>query len=142
MILLYTLSLIALGMGARLLAWRARALEHRFGRASLAVLRLAEAPPRPGNQQADICAAARRTYELGRLVQKRDALLTRWVSRQKRADTVSEWLLALRSWKGRKLPYSFGVVDIWIVLSLIDQAGLSQVLGPRAMLEQILSLLG
>lgn len=142
MILLYTLSLLSLGLVGGLLAWRARALERRFGRLSLAVLRLAEPQARPGNQKIDVCADARRTYELGRLVQQRDALLARWLKRQKRTEAVTGWLQALRSWKGRKLPYTFGAVDIWILLTLVDQVGLSQVLGPRALLQQVLSLLG
>jgi hypothetical protein len=40
---------------------------------------------------------------------------------------MAKWYTAVRHWKGRKLPYTFGVLDVAAVLCLIDYLGVGQV---------------
>ena len=46
----------------------------------------------------------------------------------------------VRNWKGKKLPYTFGVVDVWFLLSLIDYLGVGAYLSPRYLVQLATSL--
>jgi len=142
MLLLYTLSLTALGLARWVWAKLANRLETKFSRLCVQVSGLAsEASIRPGNgNRPDAIQSARRMFELGKLVQKRDALEGRLLSRMKVAEKLGHWLNRLRAWKGKKLPYTLGALDIWLVLSAIDMAGMSQYFNARMLVEWVMTL--
>src|SRR5436305_14501178 len=73
-IFLYTFVLAVLGTVKALFAWRARGYETRYAKAALAVEKLARGPDKGGTNRIDAAAAAKRQYQLGALVQVRDAL--------------------------------------------------------------------
>jgi hypothetical protein len=132
MIFLYTLILIALGAAKVLAAARAGRYERRYAKAALAAEKLLRAPePRAGNGRADAAAGAKRQFQLGQLVQKRDALEARHAVWQARADRFVSWGAAVRNWRGRKLPYTAGVFDVWMALCLLDYLGAGEYLSAR-----------
>jgi hypothetical protein len=80
---------------------------------------------RPGNANHDFAlVAAKRQYELGQLVLKRDALETKYLRRQARSDAVDAVLGRTLGWKGRLVPYLLGVADVALVLTALHYLGL------------------
>jgi len=138
MILLYTFLLALLGAAHWVCQRRAGALGRVYAQRAATVLKLLQAPPKPGNSgRPDPCASAKQQFELGRLVTQRDRCEAKWYAAQQRADRLSRFVAALRDWKGKKLPYSLGVLDVWLVLSLIDRCGVGEVIGPRQVIETV-----
>jgi hypothetical protein len=130
MVPLYTLFLAALAALRRLLAKRAARLEQKYTIAARAA-ELAGRPVRPGNaSSADALSAAKRQYELGRLVQHRDVLETKYLSWQAKADRVGALLYRLRNLKGRAVPYLFGITDVALALVVLHLLGLPHGLNP------------
>ena len=41
-------------------------------------------------------------------------------------DRLTGWVDTAGDWKGKKLPYTMGAVDVWMVLCLIDYFGVGQ----------------
>ncbi len=124
MIVLYTLMLGILGILKRLTDARASRLEQRYVRtASEADHLLRESPGQRPNGRLDAAQAAKRQYLLGQLVQKRERLESKYVVWKGRADRLGIGLARLRGWQGRKLPYTFGIVDMTMLLSAVDALG-------------------
>jgi hypothetical protein len=102
---------------------------------------LAQEPIRPGNSnRPDPYQAAKRQYRLGQLAQKRDALEARHERWQRVAEKLGGTVRRLREWKGRKLPYTFGVVDVSVLLYAIDYLGVGEfvsVTGLRQMAQTL-----
>ena len=124
MILLYTFVLLLLGALHLLVSRRAKSLEKKFSRLSLAASKLANTP-RPGNSRHDACAAAKQQYELGRLILRRDRLEGKYYRWQHLGDRLARLVNGLRQWKGKKLPYTMGVIDVSTLLYLADRFGLA-----------------
>jgi hypothetical protein len=126
MIPLYTLFLSALGGLKWVLAGRAARTEKKYTAAALEAEQAArQAQVKPGNaSQPDVFAAAKRQYELGRLVQLRDQLEVRYHGWQGRADRIGKLVARLRGVKGRLVPYLFGVVDVVLVMAALHYLGL------------------
>jgi hypothetical protein len=127
MILLYTLLLIVLGTISFLLGRRVAGLEKKFIRTADAVedLTRGNLPFRQGNSSTklDTAESAKRQFVLGQLVQKRDALEVKCHAWQARADRFGKVVAALRDWKGRKLPYTMGALDVSGAMYAIDYFG-------------------
>jgi hypothetical protein len=125
MILLYTLALVLLGVAKKVIDWRVGSLERRYTRAALAAVKLLrESTFRDGNgSRGDVGQTAKRQYQLGVLVQHRDQLEARHERWQARAEKLGAVITGLRAWKGRKLPYTLGVLDVSGVLYLVDYLG-------------------
>jgi hypothetical protein len=141
MILVYTLLLALLATASFLIGRRAARLERKYYRAAEAADRVLRATPtRPGNgNKADVCTVAKQQYLLGRLVQQRDQLEQRYVVWQKRAARVRGWTQRLREWKGKKLPYTLGALDVTAVLGLIDYLGVGQHVSAGRLVQLITS---
>ena len=88
-------------------------MERKFVRAAKAADQLAkELSYRGGNGNLpDPLKAAKRQFELGRLVQIRDRLEEKYDVWENRAESCRSRQRALYSCKGRFVPYAFGVVD-------------------------------
>jgi hypothetical protein len=118
MILLYTLVLFVLGATKALLAWRAAALARKYGRVTASVERLTrEAVLKDGNgSRHDVCRTAKRYFELGRQVQKKERLEARH--------------FAWQTWNER-------VLDVWLLLYLIDYFGVGDYLSAHRVLDTV-----
>lgn len=143
MILLYTLVLVLLGLTALVVGRRTRRLEKQYVRAAQAVDQLLKINVvRPGNSnKLDLCLAAKRYYLLGQLVADRDRLEQRYLTWQQRADRLNRALEGVRGWKGRKLPYTFGALDVSGALWVIDHLGTQKYVGIGPLLEYVKALL-
>ena len=128
MILLYTMFLFLLSALKQMVSLRARALERKFVKLALAVDKLLGQPEyKPGNSsKVDACTSAKRTLALGQLVAQRDAVEAKHLVWQGWTDRLTGWVDTAGDWKGKKLPYTMGAVDVWMVLCLIDYFGVGQ----------------
>lgn len=141
MIFLYTVVLTLLGLLKVVVARRAAMLERKYTRLAGEVAKRAhEAALKPGNgsQRDDVWAqTAKRQFELGVLVSKRDRLEAKHFAWQSWADKLGRLVNRVRHWKGQKLPYTMGAVDVWLVLWLIDYMGVGQVISAQRVLETV-----
>ncbi len=136
MVPLYTLMLAGLGSLKWALGRRAAGTERKYVAAAHAAEAAAKKlQVKPGNGSADALAVARNQYELGRLVQERDALEAKYVARQHRHEAVGRKLIKFRNWNGRLVPYVLGVVDLGLVLAALHALGLPHGLTPDAVQE-------
>jgi hypothetical protein len=144
MIFLYTLILLMLAALRVVVARRATSLERRYSKVASAVLRRASEPAyKLGNSgKVDVGASAKRMLELALLVGKRDALESKCLTWGGRADKLSRAVSALRNWKGQKLPYTLGAIDVWLVLYVIDRFGAGDMFGPRQAVDNLVAWLG
>lgn len=142
MILLYTLVLGLLGVTHFLLKRRVVALEKKYARVSREADTLArQTNYRDGNSnRADPFLVAKRQYELGRLAQKKDQIESRYVAAQGRAERAGKLTAKVRAWKGRKLPYTFGALDVVGALALIDYLGAGRYVNARPLVEAVTAL--
>jgi hypothetical protein len=144
MIFLYTSLLVLLALAHWLYKRRAASLERKYVRVSRqadAVLRHANTRPGNGNR-TDAYEAAKRQYMLALLATRRDKVEGRYTAWQTRADRLARLRARLAGWKGRKLPYSFGALDVAGTLALIDYLGAGQYVSARALLHTLMTLFG
>lgn len=137
MILIYSLALFLLVAVGLLVARRAAALERKFARTALEAEKLVRAPAyRAGNGGGqDPYQVARRQYQLGQLIQKRDRLEGKCMTWQKAADRLAKMVESVRGYSGRKLPYTFGALDVSAVLGLVDYCGVAEFVSVRRLIE-------
>jgi hypothetical protein len=144
MIFLYTLVLLLLGSAYFLCKRRVASLEKKYTRVAKEADALVRQPNyREGNsgRLSDPCAAAKRQFQLGQLAAKRDRVEAHYAAWQDFTDRFGKFLGRARNWKGRKLPYTFGVLDFAGALALIDYLGAGQYVNARALLQAVTSLL-
>ena len=53
---------------------------------------------------------------------RREAAKSRWVSAERKLNKRQRWEARIQNLKGRKIPYSFGLLDMALVIKLIDAA--------------------
>ena len=138
MILLYTFLVSVLRAVHWVLQRRAASLGRAYTARAQAVLKLLHGPTKPGNSaKHDPCVFAKQQFELGRLALQRDRCEAKWCAAQVRAERVGKLAAAFKAWKGQKLPYTLGVLDVWLVLYLIDRFGVGDVIGPRQVVDVV-----
>ena len=139
MILLYTGLLLLLGVAKFLVGRRAARLQTRYARLAQEVSKLASEPLyKEGNsRRPDMYQTARNQYQLGQLIQRKDRLEDRYCRWLGRSERLAKWYTAVRHWKGRKLPYTFGVLDVAGALALMDYLGVGQVVNLRNLVEVV-----
>ncbi len=144
MILLYTMLLFLLSALKQMVSLRARALERKYVKVALAVDTLLRQPEfKPGNgNKADPCASAKRTLLLGQLVDQRDRVEAKHFAWQRWTDRLTGWVETAGDWKGKKLPYTMGAVDVWMVLCLIDYFGVGQYVSTWNVIQLVMAQLG
>lgn len=81
---------------------------NRLGEPALALLRDGNS----NNNRTDPCQSAKRQFLIGLLVQKRDRLDEKHAAWEAFAERLGTIVTTLRNWKGKKLPYPLGVVDV------------------------------
>jgi hypothetical protein len=143
MIFLYTALLLVVGVAHFLFKRRVLALEKKYlGLVQETDKLIRQSNQRDGNSNRhDPCQSAKRQFQLAMLAQKHDRLETKYSAWQNRAERLGKLRQRLRAWKGRKLPYTFGVLDVTGGLALVDYLGASQYLSARQLLEMVTSLL-
>ena len=143
MIFLYTLLLLLLGVARFLVVRRARKLERKFTQTALAADKLARDPLKPGNgNKWELCQAAKRQLQLGVIVQKRDRLESKHHFWEALGDRFTRWKNVVHNWKGKKLPYTLGVLDVSFLLYLVDYFGVGEYVSVRALAHWVKSLIG
>jgi hypothetical protein len=142
MIFLYTALLLLVGVVHFLIKRRVASLEKKYSR----VVKEADDLIRQGNYREgnsnrhDPYQSAKRQYRLAMLAEKRDRMEGRYSRWHRRAERVSKLRQHLRAWKGRKLPYTFGALDVACAMGLIDYLGAGQYLNARHLVETLTSL--
>ena len=131
MILLYSTLIFLLGAAQFLIGRRARSLEKKYMRVAQETDALVkQSAYKDGNSnKADPCMMAKRQYLLGQFVQKRDRVEAKYTAWQEWAEKFGHWVARVKSWKGKKLPYTFGAVDVTCVLGVIDYLGFRDYVG-------------
>lgn len=139
MIFLYTILLVALGALKFLIQRRSAWLARRYSRLADAVDKLVRQPVfKDGNSSRfNACEVARRQYLLGALVQKKERLEAKHYAWQAGADRLARGIERLRGWKGKKLPYTLGALDVWLTLYLIDYFGVARYVGTGQVLQAL-----
>jgi hypothetical protein len=143
MIFLYTFVLVVLATVKFLFQRRAAFLARRYSRATLDVEKLLQEPLyKEGNSsRVNQAKAAQRHYLLGHLVQKKERLESKHYFWQNLSDKLGRTLEKVRNWKGKKLPYTLGALDVWLLLCLLDQFGVADYLNPRNLFQLVSSWL-
>jgi hypothetical protein len=146
MILLYTFMLIFLGIISFLINRRVASLEKKYTRTAaeadkLVLKQTMLRQGNSGNAKLDAAENAKRQFLLGQLVQKRDRLEDKHASWLAFADKFTGMVTRLRDWKGRKLPYTMGVLDVSGALYLIDYFGVGQYINFQNMMQMVTSLM-
>ena len=142
MIFLYSSLLLLLGAAKLLVGYRAASLARKHVKAARAADQFLRAPLfKEGNSgRPDPGQAAKRQYLLGLLVQKRDRLEDKHHAWQAFADTLGRTVARIRGWRGKKLPYTLGVVDVWLLLYAIDYFGVGDYFSARRLVQVVTSL--
>jgi hypothetical protein len=142
MIFLYMSLVVLLATLHFLVKRRAVRLEKKFIRVTRQadeVLR--QSSTRDGNSnRADPYQAAKRQYRLALLANQRDRVESRYAAWQVRSEKLAKMRARLRGWKGRKLPYTFGVLDVTAALAAIDYLGAGQYINARTLVHALTSL--
>jgi hypothetical protein len=142
MIFLYTALLLLVGVVYFLVQRRVAALEKKYTR----VVKEADTLLRQGNSREgnsnrqDPYQSAKRQYKLAILADKRDRLEAGYVAWHQRAERLGKLRQRLGAWKGRKLPYTFGAIDVACAMSLVDYLGAGHYLNARHLVETVMSL--
>jgi hypothetical protein len=139
MIFLYTALLLLLGVARYWSKYRAASLERKYVRVAREADGLLKTS-RGGTNYGDPVQAAKRQYLLGCLAQKRDRVEAKYTAWQAKSDRLGKWFQAVRNWKGQKLPYTFGILDLYGALYLIDYLGASTYANPRYLFQVVASL--
>ncbi len=142
MIFLYTALLLLVGVVHFLLKRRVVALEKKYS----GVVKEADDLLRQGNHREgnsnrqDPYQHAKRQFKLAMLAEKRDRMETSYSTWHRRAERMGKLRQRLRAWKGRKLPYTFGALDVACAMGLIDYLGAGHYLNARHLVELATSL--
>jgi hypothetical protein len=139
MIFLYTAAIVLLGAAHFVVRRRAVALEKKFIRVSRqADELLRQSTYRDGNaNRGDPYLAAKRQYRLAMVADQRDRVEGRYTAWTVRSEKLNKLKARLRNWKGRKLPYTFGVLDVAGTLALIDYLGAGQYVNARGLVQAV-----
>jgi hypothetical protein len=142
MIFLYTALLLLVGVVHFLIKRRVAVLEKKYS----AVVKeaddlLRQSNHREGNSnRQDPYQSAKRQYKLAMLADKRDRMETSYTTWHRRSERLSKLRQRLRAWKGRKLPYTFGALDVACAMGAIDYLGAGHYLNARHLVETVASL--
>jgi len=143
MIVLYTVALVFLGAAKFLIDRRVGALEKKYLKTVDAADHLLREPvPRPSNSsRLELAQAAKHQLALGLLVERQDRLEAKYEDWQKFAHSFGMFVTRVRNWKGKKLPYTMGVIDVSLVLTAVDYFWAGSYVNVRNLYDLATSLL-
>jgi hypothetical protein len=142
MIFVYTSLLLVLAVTQLVLKRRVASLEKKYVKvAKEAETVLRQNGYRDGNSnRSDPYLNAKRQLQLGLLAQKKERVETRYTAWQARADRFAALTSRVRGWKGKTLPYTFGVIDVATTLAVLDHLGLGDRINPHLLVETVKTL--
>ena len=142
MILVYALLILLLVVARYVIVRRVASLERKYVRVARSTDELLKAQaPRPGNSgKPDPYAAARQAYRLGQAVERRERVEARYCAWQKFAERFGARVAQVHGWKGRKLPYLVGALDVLLILGTLDYLGYRERLSAQAVVDFVTSL--
>ena len=142
MIFLYTSLIVLATLIQFFIKRRVASLEKKYSRvAKEADSLVRQSNQRDGNSnRADPYVYAKRQLLLGQLAQKRDRVEAKYTRWQGIAERTAKLVIGLKRWKGKKLPYTFGVLDVAAVLTLLDYLGFREFTSPRYLVQVVSSL--
>jgi hypothetical protein len=121
MIVLYYLARLLLSVLHLLVRYRTARLEKRYVRlAAEADTLLKASQTRGGTNKPDPCNHAKQQYALAQVALKRDRVENRFTSWQKFSERFGTVRRGLASYRGRLLPYVFGLVDVATVAVVLS----------------------
>jgi hypothetical protein len=143
MIVLYSVLVFLLGSAAFLARRRATALEATYARVARETDQLArQSMLKEGNaNRLDPYQTAKRLYALARVGQKRDRVEARYLGWQQFSEKLNRLAGRVRGWKGLKLPYTFGALDVASVLWVVDRLGVGDRVSARHLIDLLRSFL-
>jgi hypothetical protein len=142
MILIYTGVVLILAIAGFLIQRRVARLERKYSRIAKQAQQVALEPAYKQGNRLDPCQLAKRHYQLGLLVPKRDKVESKVHRWQAVADRFRSATNRLKGWKGKKLPYTFGALDVSCLLYAVDYAGLGRHVNIAQAWRWLTSLLG
>lgn len=139
MIVLYSALLLCLGVLKFLVDRRANRLVKKHSRVAQEAERLARVNlfKEAGGNRPDAFLAAKRQFQLGQVVNKRDRIETKYDVWQMRSDRLKSLISAIRGWKGKTIPYTFGVLDVGGILYLVDHLGFGRYANIRGLVQMV-----
>ena len=142
MILAYALLILLLVVARFVIMRRVASLERKYVRVARSTDELLRAQPmKPGNgNKPDPYATARQAYLLGQAVERRERVEARYCAWQKFAERYGALVAAVRGWKGRKLPYVVGALDVLLALGTLDYLGYHERLNAQAVVDYVTAL--
>ncbi len=134
MIVIYTALLFVLSVILFLVKRRVARLEKKLSRATAEAKEALRLPlAKEGNSnKTDPYETARRQYLLGVLVQKRDRVEARHTAWQRFADKFEACVKNVRAWRGKRLPYFCGALDVAGLVTVLDLFGKSSYVNLRS----------
>ena len=142
MILIYTIVVLILAILSLLIQRRVARLERKFSHVAKQPNQVALETAFKQGTRFDACQIAKRQYQLGQLAQKRDRVEGKVHAWQAFADRFKGMTSRVKGWKGKKLPYTFGVVDVSCLLYAIDSVGMSRHVNLAQVWRWFMSLIG
>ena len=123
MVVLYLFARLFLGFFHLLVKGRVARLEKRYVRSAAEADALLKASAQRGgnSNRPDPFVAARTQYDLALLAKKRDRVEARYLSWQKFSERFGSLRRRLAGFRGRLLPYLFGLVDVTAVVLALGQ---------------------
>ena len=141
MIFLYSALVFVLVLVRFLVRHRSAALELNYSKVAREadeVFRRSSFKDGNSNRQ-DPYLAAKKQLQLGLLAQKRDRVEARYLAWRARADRLGRWADRVRAWKGQKLPYALGVLDVGVLLTAADFLGFGDRVNAHRLVELVLA---
>jgi hypothetical protein len=136
MIVLYTAVLLVLGTAGFVIRRRAASLERKYAGVVKETHALLKEPHKEGNSsRSDPYQAAKRQYQLGQMVARKERLEAKHYFWEGLSERATRWVQRVRDWKGRKVPYTLGALDVITALTLLEHYGLGEYTSPRALLN-------
>lgn len=143
MLAIYHVILLVLSTVKALFARRANSLERKFVKLAQEVSALCRHPLlREGNSaKFDPQHHAKRQFELGALVQRKDQLEATHFVWARRVERISRLVMRLQGWKGRLVPYGLGALDAFLVRSLVEYVTSGELVTLGHYLDMVLALI-
>ena len=122
MLVVYLLARLVLAFAHLFVRFRVRRLEKRFVNHAGKVSSLLEASAkRGGTNKNDSCLVAKQQYELALAGLQRDRVEARYTSWQSFSERFGKFRAALAGFRGRLVPYLFGLADVTGLVVLMNQ---------------------
>lgn len=105
----------------KLASWKHNRLKNRYESAEKA-FRKAERDCKNDEVAVGRPAAYKAQFKLMKLFEALESAKQRWLAAKKKFDSRTKLLAKLKAMRGRKVPYSFGLLDMAVVMKVIDVA--------------------